>query len=128
MKIRPYEQMYILKPESVLESKMHKVLCHLEIPIDYQISTRQPDLMTVNKKEENQPNSGLCRVKPIDYQISARQPDLVTVNKKEENQPNSGLCRVKPIDYQISARQPDLVTVTKKKRTTRTMGFAEWNQ
>ena len=46
-------------PEFILENEMHKVLWDFEIQTDYQIPTRISDLMQVNKKKENPPNSGL---------------------------------------------------------------------
>ena len=51
-------------PESVLENEAHKILWDFEIQTDYLISARRLDLEIVNKKlkkEENLPNSGLCR-------------------------------------------------------------------
>ena len=51
-------------PESVLEYEMRKVLWDFEIETDRLISTRRPDLKTINydnnNKKENMPNCGLC--------------------------------------------------------------------
>ena len=48
-------------PESVLENEMHKSLRDFEIQTDHLISARPLDLMIVDKKRENLPNSELCR-------------------------------------------------------------------
>ena len=40
----------MLKPESVLDNEMHKVLLDFEIRVDQLISARQPDLEIINKQ------------------------------------------------------------------------------
>ena len=47
-------------PESVQENEMHK-LKDFEIQTDHRILARRSDLVIVNKKKKNLPNSGLCR-------------------------------------------------------------------
>ena len=37
-------------PESILENEMYQILWDFEIQTDHLISTRQPDLVIVNKK------------------------------------------------------------------------------
>ena len=46
-------------PESVLESETNKILWNFVINMDNKISTKRPDRLIVNKKE-NRPKSGLC--------------------------------------------------------------------
>ena len=48
-------------PESVLENETHKILLDFVIQTDHKISARRPDLVIVNKKNGNMPNSRLCR-------------------------------------------------------------------
>ena len=49
-------------PESVLENETHN---------NNQISVRRPDLVIVNKKEENQPNSGFTV--PVDFRVKLNE-------------------------------------------------------
>ena len=51
---------YLHKTESVLENETHKILWYFEIQMDQLTPARRPDLVTINKKKENQPHSGLC--------------------------------------------------------------------
>ena len=44
-------------PESVLEYEMHEALWDFEIQTDHLISARRPNLVIVDKKKENLPNS-----------------------------------------------------------------------
>ena len=52
---------YMHKPESVLENGMHKVIWDFEIQTDHLSSARRPGLVIVNKKQQQQKNSGFWR-------------------------------------------------------------------
>ena len=59
------DKWYMYHPESVLENETRKILRDFEIQTAHLISTREPDLVIVNKKgkkkeKENLPIRGLC--------------------------------------------------------------------
>ena len=47
-------------PKSVRENETQNILWAFEIQMDHLITARRPDRVIVNRKKENQPNSGLC--------------------------------------------------------------------
>lgn len=47
------------KLESLLENKIHKILCDFEIQADYPNQARRSDLININEKE-NMSDSGYC--------------------------------------------------------------------
>ena len=64
---------HIHRPESVLENEMHIILWDFEMQTDHLIPVRRPDLVIVNK-QENLPNSGLCRPgRPLSENISKQK-------------------------------------------------------
>ena len=50
----------MLNPASVLENDSLKLQWDFDIQMDYLISARRPDLIIINKKNENFQNCGLC--------------------------------------------------------------------
>ena len=71
-------------PESVLENEKQKLLWDFEIQTDHLISSRQPDLVIINKKKRT------CRIG--DFAISADH--RVKLKESEKNEKYLGLVRI----------------------------------
>ena len=60
-------------PESFLEKEAHKLLWDFEIQIDHLISTRQPDLVIINKKKRTYRNVDFAV--PDDHSVKLKESE-----------------------------------------------------
>ena len=62
---------YMHKPAPVQENDTQKLLWDFNIQTNYLIPARRPDLIIINKKQENLQNCRLCC--PADYRINLKE-------------------------------------------------------
>ena len=71
-------KLYLHHTESVQENEKHKILLDFEMQMDYLISARRPDLVTVNLR-----NNALCRSGWPHGKTERKQKTKKTKNKKK---------------------------------------------
>ena len=75
LKFDPMDKWYLHNQESIQDNETHKIFWDFEIQTDHLISTRRPDLVIVNNKnnKKNLPNSGIYHLDRKRSKIKRRQ-------------------------------------------------------